>query len=144
MRYLYCMLNATTATAHHSRSSSRPRERPTFVPPPQHRRLPSGEYLYKIPIGYVARGVAQDRIEKHAACDSLSHVSYCDVMKYLCCSSCGSMRVSHSSRALQVYRSQDPITKSTRKPQQYSGDKLPHACGVASCSAGGWQACIAL
>ena len=44
-------------------------------------------------------------------------MSYYDVMKYLCYSTCGSMHVSHSSRDPQAYRSQGPITKATRNPQ---------------------------
>ena len=40
-------------------------------------------------------------------------ISYYDVMKYLCCSTCGSMRVSHSIGDQQAYRSQGPITKAT-------------------------------
>ena len=40
-------------------------------------------------------------------------ISYYDVMKYLCCGTCGSMHVSYSSRDPQAYRSQGPITKAT-------------------------------
>ena len=58
----------------------------------------------------------------------------------------GSMRVSHTSRDLQLYSSQGPIKNQPqrRKPQQYSADELPHTRDVADCSAGGRQARVAL
>ena len=71
-------------------------------------------------------------------------ISYYDVMKYLYCSTCGSMYVSHSSRDPQAYRSEGPITKATTKPQKLSVDKPPNAGSVTSCSAGRRQACIGL
>ena len=103
--------------------------------------------IYKTPLRVVPRGVAQERTEKHAACDRYyTHmISYYDVMKYLFCSTCGSMHVSHTSRDPEAYRSWDPVPNATKllntKPQQqYYADKLPHACGVAFCSAGRRQA----
>ena len=45
--------------------------------------------------------------------------------------------------ALQIAGS-DKKTPQSRKPQQYSADRLPCMRDVASCSAGGWPTCIAL
>ena len=61
--------------------------------------------LYKVALRDVLRGVAQERIEKHTACDwyHTHMIPYYDVMKYLCCSTRGSMHVSHSSRDPQAY-----------------------------------------
>ena len=109
-------------------------------------------YIYKVPLRDVPRGVAQERTEKHTACDwyHTHMISYYDVMKYLCCSTCGSMHVSHSSRPADLLiagsdNERNQLFILNRKPQQkYSADKLPHACGVASCSAGRRQACMAL
>ena len=52
----------------------------------------------------------------HAILHHTRMTSCYDVMKYLCCSTCGSMHVSHSSsRDPQAYRSQGPVTKATTK-----------------------------
>ena len=102
-----------------------------------HTRFPSGTCLREW----------RKNEQKNVQHETLYHthmISCYDVIKYLCCSTCGNMHVSHSSRDPQAYRSQGPITKATRKPQQSSAGKLPLACGVASCSAGRRQACIAL
>ena len=47
---------------------------------------------------------------QHSILYNTHKISYYDLMEYLCCSICGSMRVSHSSRYPQVYRSQGQIT----------------------------------
>ena len=56
---------------------------------------------YKVPPRDVPRGVVQDRIEKQTACDIVLYaydaLSCHDILKYLRCSTCGSMHVSHSS-----------------------------------------------
>ena len=71
--------------------------------------------IYKAPLWDVPRGVAQERIEKHTACDRYyTHIlSYYDVMKYLLYSTRGSMHVSHTSIDPEAYRSYGPIPKAT-------------------------------
>ena len=72
----------------------------------RYRRLVYRYYsIHKVPLRGVPRGAAQERIEKHTACDWChTHViSYYDVTKYVCCSTCGGMHVSHSSRDPQAY-----------------------------------------
>ena len=43
---------------------------------------------FKVPLQDVPRGVAQERIEKHTACDwyHMHMISYYDVLKCMCCS----------------------------------------------------------
>ena len=63
-------------------------------------------YVYKVPLRDVPRGMAQERIEKHTACDwyHTHMISYYDVMKYMRCSTCGSMH--HT--AAETCRPTDP------------------------------------
>ena len=106
---------------------------------------------YKVPLRDVPRGVAQERSEKHTARDIVLYaydiiLRRCEisVLYYLW----HSMHMSHSSRDPQAYRSQGPITKATiiliGSHSNTTRTNYRNACGVASCSAGGRQACIAL
>ena len=75
-------------------------------------------YEYKVPLQDVPRGVAQERIEKHTAYDWYhTHMtSYYDVMKYLGCSTCGSMH--HT--AAQTRRPTDRRVRQQKQPGNHS------------------------
>ena len=70
------------------------------------RFAPSALPHYKVPLRDMPRGVAQERIEKHTACDIIVSYAYdiilrttlCNILRSMCSSTCGSMHVSHSRR----------------------------------------------